>query len=212
MSTNLDLLSENADEVLATEPPYFDAWVRRHAGGRLDELQGFYAKQNGFLAFGRALRVFPAVLPADLLSLNRWNAPWLWRHTYGALAKDLLFFADDIFGGQFCIKQSKVFSFDPETGELEWLADDLDGWAARVLAETDYVTGRPIALEWQENFGVLDAAQRLIPTLLFMFGGEYSIANLTAKDAVTGMLIRGPIAKKTQHLPDGAKLRFVIED
>lgn len=37
------------------------------------------------------------------------------------------FFAEDVFGGQFCIKDSKVYTFDPETGSLGYLADDIEG-------------------------------------------------------------------------------------
>lgn len=39
----------------------------------------------------------------------------------------LPFFAEDVFGGQFCIKDSKVYTFDPETGSLGYLADDIEG-------------------------------------------------------------------------------------
>lgn len=210
--TSTELLLENAGERLAEGPCYLDSWVRRHAGARLADLEQMYAVRNGFLAFDRALRVFPAVRPVHPLSLSGWNKPRLWRDTYGSLADGILFFADDIFGGQFCIKGGKVFVFEPETGALEWLADDLDGWAARIMADTDLYTGRPLARAWQKKNGLLDPAQRLIPTLLFTLGGEFTVDNLVAKDAVTGMRIRGPIAQKIHDLPDGTKIRFVIED
>lgn len=209
---NLNLLLESANEILSAAPPDLDDWTTQHAGARLPKFEHLYRHKNGFLAFDRALRFFAADPHAHDLSLSRWNSPQLWRDTYGSLADDLLFFADDIFGGQFCIKDSKVFSFEPETGTLEWLADDLEGWAALILAETDYYTGRPIALAWQEQFGVLDPTKRLIPTLLFTLGGEFSLPNLSAKDAVLGMKIRGPIAQKIHAFPEGTKIRFVIED
>jgi len=212
MNTSTQQLLAGAGEGLAQTPCYFDAWVRRHAGARLAELELLYAAKNGFLAFDRALRVFPAVRPAQPLSLSGWNKPRLWRDTYGSLAEGLLFFADDIFGGQFCIKDSKVFVFEPETGAVEWLADDLEGWAAMMLAETDLYTGRPLALAWQDKFGALDPAQRLIPTLLFTLGGEFSVDNLVAKDAAKGMRIRGPIAQQIHNLPDGTQIQLVVKE
>lgn len=210
--SKLNLLIESASEIVSAAPLVLDDWSTQHAGARLPELECMYGQKNGFLAFDRALRFFAADPDAHDLSVSRWNSPGLWRDHYGSLADDLLFFADDIFGGQFCIKDSKVFSFEPETGTLEWLADDLEGWAALMLDETDYYTGRPIASAWQEQFGVLDPTQRLIPTLLFTLGGEFSLPNLSPKDAVLGMQIRGPIAQKIHGFPDGTKVRFVIED
>jgi len=209
---NLNLLLEAANEIVSAAPPALDGWTTRHADARLAELEHLYSHKNGFLAFDRALRFFAADPHAHDLSLSRWNSPRLWRDHYGNLADDLLFFADDIFGGQFCLKEGGVFTFEPETGTLERLADDLDGWAALMLTETDYYTGRPLAAAWQERFGVLEPTQRLISTLLFTLGGEFSLANLSAKDATLGMKIRGPIAQKISGLPEGTKIRFVIED
>lgn len=208
----LNLLLESANEIISAAPPELDGWTTQHAGARLPELEYIYRHKNGFLAFDRALRFFAADPRVHDLSVSRWNSPRLWRDHYGSLADGLLFFADDIFGGQFCIKDDEVFAFEPETGALEHLADDLEGWAALMLTETDYHTGRPLALDWQEQFGALEPTQRLIPTLLFNLGGEYSLANLVVKDATVGMLIRGPIAQKIDGIPDGTKIRFVITD
>ena len=208
----LNLLLESANEIISATPPNLDGWITQHAGARLPELEYIYRHKNGFLAFDRALRFFAADPHVHDLSLSRWNSPRLWRDHYGSLADDLLFFADDIFGGQFCIREDGVFSFEPETGTLERLSDDLEGWAAVMLSETDYYTGRPLAVAWQEQFGVLEPTKRLIPTLLFTLGGEFSLANLSAKDATLGMQIRGPIAQKIHDFPEGTKIRFVIKD
>ncbi len=209
---NLTLLLDAAEPALASTPPYLDAWVRRHAGPPLDELESLYRERNGFLAFDRALRVFPAIPPAHMLSLNRWNGPRIWRDAYGGLADDLLFFADDIFGGQFCIQKGKILAFDPETAALEQLAEDLDGWIDVILSETDYRTGRPFALDWQAANGTIEPMQRLVPKQLFMLGGEYVLDNFYVLDAVEAMRFRGEVARQTHGLPDGAQVRFVITE
>lgn len=210
-----DLLTEvlkSADEALAPGPPYLGVAVRHWAGLRLAELEGLYRVRNGFFAFDRALRVFPAAPPDHLLSLNRWNELRLWRDAYGGLADNLLFFADDIFGVQFCVQEGAIFAFDPETAALEKLAEDLDGWIQVILSEVDYRTGRPFALDWQAANGTIEPTLRLVPKQLFMLGGEYTLDNFYALDAVEAMRFRGEIARQTQDLPDGAQVRLVITE
>jgi len=209
---SLTLLLDSAEPALGASPPYLGAWVRRHAGPRLAELESLYSERNGFLAFDRALRVFPAIPPAHALSINRWNGLRIWRDSYGRLANDLLFFADDIFGVQFCIQSGKIFTFDPETAALEQIAEDLAGWLAVILSETDYRTGRPFALDWQTANGLIEPTQRLVPKQLFMLGGDYVLTNFYVLDAVEAMRFRGDVAQQTQHLPDGAKVRFVVTE
>jgi len=209
---NLTVLLDAAEPALAVTPPYLDVWARRHAGPRIVELEDLYRERNGFLAFDRALRVFPAIPPAHLLSINRWNAPRIWRDAYGGLADDLLFFADDIFGGQFCIKKGKILVFDPETAALEEIAEDLDGWIKVIMDETDYRTGRPFAIDWQAAHGAIKLTQRLVPKQLFMLGGEYALDNLYVLEAVEAMRFRGEIARQTHDLPDGTQVRFVITE
>lgn len=212
MRSELTHLLEASEETLATAPPALDAWAQEHAGPRLTELECMYSQKNGFLAFDRALRVFSAVPGSHDLSINRWNSPRLWRDAYGGLADGPLFFADDIFGGQFCIQNGQVYAFDPETAALEFLAEDLEGWARVIMADTDYRTGRPFARAWQAALGALAPTQRLVPKQLFMLGGKYELENLYVLDAVRAMRFRGEVATQTHDLPDGAQVRFVITD
>ncbi|MDC0716130.1 hypothetical protein [Nannocystis bainbridge] len=168
--------------------------------------------RNGFLAFDRALRVFSAVAQVHPLSLTGWNGSTLWRDAYGPLVDDLVFFADDIFGGQFCIREDRIFLLDPETAVLELMAESLDGWAERVLEDTSYLTGQRLAHEWRTSFGPIELTQRLLPKLPFVTGGRFELENLYACDAVEGMRFRGELARQIQALPDGTPIRFVFRD
>ena len=167
--------------------------------------------KNGFYAFESALHVFPSGACRGI-SLEQWNSSALWRNEYDGLADELLFFAEDIFGGQFCIKHDGVYLFDPETGKCEKIAPDLEGWADSVLTDYDYLTGYPIAHRWQEKHGIIPPDHRLVPKIPFVAGGQFELSNLRLAEAVEGMKWRGNLARQIKDLPDGAKIQFEITD
>lgn len=167
------------------------------------ELMEMLAEVNGFYAFEAALHVFP-VKSDDHMDLVRWNSSTLWRHTYGSLADDLVFFAEDAFGGQFALADAGVVSFDPETGDAEWMAASLEGWAAVLLADYELLTGFPLAQEWQKRFGQLPVGARLLPKTPFVLGGEFAINNLFAGDAIEGMRMRGGVALQLRATQKGS--------
>lgn len=168
-------------------------------------------QKNGFLAFESSLHIFPCGTGQTPMSLEAWNDPGLWRSAYPDLPQSLVFFAEDAFGSQFGIQGHCVVSFDPETGELASLAADLDDWAATVLKEYEVLTGYPLGHAWQEEHGALPEGQRLVPKVPFVLGGEFSVDNLHALDAVQGMKLRGSIASQIRDLPDGTEVVFSVE-
>lgn len=144
------------------------------------------------------------------MGLRRWNDDHLWRSGYGDLAEGHLFFAEDIFGCQFAIKNETVFSFDPETGESVALAETLEGWAAALLEDYEVNTGYPLAHDWQLHNGPLSDGTRLVPKRPFVLGGEFSVENLYALDSVKGMRLRAELAVQLRDLPEGATVNFTV--
>ncbi|HLN16782.1 MAG TPA: hypothetical protein VK277_08540 [Acidimicrobiales bacterium] len=144
------------------------------------------------------------------MSVQLWNDQDLWRSSYDGMADGLLFFAEDIFGGQFAFCSEGVVSFDPETGDVERIATDLESWADRVLADYQLLTGFPVAHSWQELHGQLPPGMRLVPKRPFVLGGEFGPANLYALDAAEGMRFRGELATQIRDLPEGASVSFKI--
>lgn len=144
--------------------------------------------------------------------LCEWNDASSWRSNYQDLADGYLFFAEDVFGGQFAIDSSGevIVSFDPETARTEVVAVSVDDWAGAVLKDYDYLTGHSLAHSWQERNGKLRPAHRLLPKLPFVAGGKYEAENLYSADSVNGMRLRGDLAVQIRSLPDGAKIRFNI--
>ncbi|QGX41856.1 SMI1/KNR4 family protein [Permianibacter aggregans] len=182
------------------------------AGRRATELLCLLQKKNGFFAFESSLRVFSSVKSSQSYSLADWNSELLWRREYGDCVEDALFFAEDVFGGQFCIRNDEIYCFDPETGEFSYLANTVDDWARSVLSEYQLLTGQPLAHDWQKMHGSIPVLSRLVPKLPFVCGGEFSVENLIALDSVKGMRARGNLAMQIKDLPDGAQITFNITD
>jgi hypothetical protein len=178
----------------------------------IQRLIEFLRLRNGFFAFESALHVFPASLDSDVQSLYNWNRSELWKKHYGNLAKGILCFAEDVFGGQYCFHADRVFKFDPETGTLEDMASDLNEWAGRILSDWRTETGWPLAHEWQVRHGALAPGKRLVPRIPFVLGGAFDMANIQSMDAVRGMQVRGVLARQIHNLPDGSKIQFVISE
>jgi hypothetical protein len=175
-----------------------------------DQLFELLFHKNGFHAFESALHVFPSGSPgAPGWSLEEWNDRRMWIGSYGELVpQGALFFAEDVFGGQFALIDGAVFSFEPETAELTAFADDVDGWAEKILTDYNVSTGYPAAHDWQVQNGQILSGHRLIPRIPFVFGGTYTSENMILVEAVTAMRYRARTAVHIAELPDGAQLKF----
>lgn len=167
--------------------------------------------KNGFYAFYSALHVFPAGEGHVGLDVDTWNSPGLWRYEFGDLTDGVFFFAEDIFGEQFGIRNGRVERFNPEQANYTDFAADVEGWAAKILSSHRTETGWPLAKAWQSVHGPIPPGTRLLPAVPFFAGGEYTVENVNAVEAVEAMQYRGFIAMKTRHLPVGAKIVLDFE-
>ena len=175
-----------------------------------DDLAEVLSLRNGFVAFESALLVRGAGDgPHDLAS---WNAYPGWRGSYSGLADGIFFFAEDIFGGQFGLTEVAVVAFDPETGDRQVLAPDLESWAQGLLVDYASMTGFPLGHAWQQRFGALPMGRRLIPKTPFVLGGDFEVDNLYSVDAVVGMQVRAELAVQIRDLPDGAQVSYRVVD
>lgn len=175
-----------------------------------ERLFGALSEKNGFYAFESSLHVFPLAQRGQLsASLEAWNEPSCWKVSYGQLiTQRLLCFAEDVFGGQFCLSDAGIVRFDPETGAVKSVSNDLDTWAQLILDDYHLQTGYPLAHAWQLANGPLPVGKRLLPKKPFVIGGEYALENLFAIDAVAAMRLRGEIALQIAELPDGTEVEI----
>lgn len=176
------------------------------------ELRELLLVRNGFYAFESSLYVRPAFATDLHLGIVEWNSPTLWRCRYPDIPSEACFFAEDVFGGQFCDISSKIYRFDPETGEFEEHSPDLLEWASIILSDYDSEVGYPLAHEWQTTHGTLPPEHRLIPRVPFVLGGDYAAGNLLCLSTTRGMLRRSELAALIQDLPDGSTIQFSITD
>jgi hypothetical protein len=202
----LKLASIGSKEILTAPLPAEEHKLSSWGWG--SALFDWLSKKNGFYAFESALHIFPLGTKDGVTDVERWNSAELWRDTYGDLAEGYLFFGEDVFGNQFCLKQDGIGSFDAETAEVTHLANNLSDWAKLVLKQYELHTGYPLAHRWQLANRPLQPEERLIPRMPFVTGGPYDIENLHAIDSVKGMRGRGKLAVQIQSLPDGAQLQL----
>ena len=181
-----------------------------HALGK--ELLELLCAKNGFFAYERALLVRPLHGTGDVLGALEWNSPELWKATYDLDMSEVLFFAEDVFGNQYGIRQKDVCYFYAETGDFAHVSDSLRGWCRAVLNDAAVRTSHPLARCWQAENGPIPGGHRLAPKLPFVCGGTYSIDNLYLTRDLKAMQFYGSIASQIRHVPDGGSIRFKITE
>jgi hypothetical protein len=176
----------------------------------LEQLNIVLKEKNGFYVFESALHVFPSISSDNQIGIIEWNETSLWKTYYNCDLSNVTFFAEDIFGNQFCIKDKTICLFDVESMSFEYLATSMEEWAELIIYNYDMLTGFKVANEWQQLNGVLPTKQRLLPKIPFILGGEYSLNNLYTSDAIEGMRFRASIANQIKDLPDGVPIKISI--
>ena len=193
--------SESAISSLATV-----AGAVRLAG----ELSALLADNNGFYAFESALLVRPLDNERSPLGVLQWNHPRLWRGEYKIDLGRSVYFSEDIFGIQFCLKDDSIHSFDPETGKFTRVANTLEEWAHLILENHRLRTGWPLAHQWQVQHGPLPLGVRLLPKVPFVCNGAFAIENLYILNDAEGMRFRASLANQLVGVPDGTAVVFKI--
>lgn len=209
MGPNQAKLLEISSGPLAEKP---EANTTVYPGDAAPGLSDLLTARNGFFAFENALHVYPIGDRSAAIELTAWNAPDGWRSAYDADLAQAVFFAQDVFGGQFCFLGGRIRMFNPETAEFEDLAATLEEWAKQVLSDYDYLTGHSLAHSWQVLHGALPPEQRLVPIRPFVLGGAYDVENLHALEATKSMALRADLSNQIADLPDGASVRYSVRD
>ena len=127
---------------------------------------------------------------------------------FGDDSRGLFFFAEDVFGYQFAIHGDVIVRFDAETGSRAELASSVEDFADQLLDDYNYLTGYPLARQWQEVNGPLKPGQRLVAVQPFVLGGAFAIDNLRVMQDYDGMMARAALARQLRGKPDGTKFRI----
>ena len=178
------------------------------------ELLDMLEKRNGFYAFDDSLHVFP-LGGSHTQELRKWNESEGWKSEYDIDLSDVVFFAEDLFGEQFALRENEatIFRFDPELGELEKHSDNLRAWARTINEDADFETGQSVAQTWQTKTGALAIGKRLMPAVPFCCEeSSYDIESLRLVDAYEMMHFRAQLASQIRTLPDGAPINIEIPE
>ena len=168
-------------------------------------------ERNGFLALKSLVYICPLSGNRldDEYNIKLWNAPNLWKDNYSGAADNILCFDADLFGNQYCVMDNKIYLFDAETAELEYMADTLGEWAAMIIKD-DYWSGHSRAQEWQASHGSVQSNNRLLPKTPFILGGEFKLDNLYSCEHVQSIKYRGDMYVQMRDLIDGTQIQFEI--
>lgn len=181
--------------------PELDRWG---AAGR--QLAGLLSARNGFYAFADALLVRPWQHATAPLGLKQWNESACWKGCYQTDLSETFCFAEDLFGGQFAIREESICLFDPETVDFTPMFSSLDEWIDAVLSDPNLRLGRSLAEDWSKARGPIRRGARLLPGVPFVCGGGFVVDNLRPIEEAEGMRFRAQIANQIQDLPDGAEI------
>lgn len=205
------LLSISSEAIVHQLPDFAEVQAVLGAWSSLGrELGEVLCIRNGFWVYESSLLVRPFKNQIAPLGLSEWNEGNLWKNLYAVDLDHVLFFAEDAFGSQYCLKDDTVCFFDPETGLFETLGNSLDVWARIVTEDFDYRTGYPLAHAWQTQNHPLGHGTRLLPKLPFVLGGKYELNNLYVNNDVDGMVFRASVANQIRDVPDGGHIVLEI--
>jgi hypothetical protein len=205
------LLSLSSDAISKAKPSLSGFAHDQNCRTGTNELSRVLSKKNGFWCFEKALHVYAAD-PAVSQNIVDWNRAEGWRSAYANLAKNALFFAQDIFGFQFYILEKNVFQFDTETGESELLGASIEDWASLILSDYAFYSGYPIAHEWQTKHGAIQGINRLMAKTPFFLGGEFNVNNLYEMSPYKMAELRASIYLQTKDLSEGEQVKIVYKD
>jgi|SRR6185437_8911460 len=211
MSERLTKLLQISSPAIASAPSKDELRSLAASEPVLKQLCALLSDKNGFFAFESALLVRPLSYENQPFGITQWNKSDLWKDQYKIDLRHIICFAEDVFGTQFCVKDSLVYSFDPETGRFRKIADSIEGWARWLLDKYQVTTAWPLARQWQTEYGPLEPGMRLLPKVPFVCNGKFSIENLYKLNDTEGMRFRASIANQLIDVPDGASVILKID-
>jgi len=164
----------------------------------------FMAKFNGGMFFEDALMFYPETgSKYSLIDLNLYL-----MEKFSFLTKETMFFAQDIFGNQFCFKNNQIFLFFIESGELEYVANKFNEFLEILEEEYDYLTGVAVKKEWEDSHVQLKFGERLCPKKPFILGGGYELDNFYNIETYNNLDYNSNIAIQLYGIPDKTKVKI----
>ncbi|MFZ7134924.1 hypothetical protein ACLSZP_06790 [Avibacterium avium] len=166
------------------------------------KIKALFDEFNAYQAFEGALRI-SCWQESGFRNISGWD-----NFMRENICKNTFFFADNILGDGFCLKNDLFFKYDFETGELEFMGEDLEQFSKTLLLDYNYFTAYSLAKEWQMKNGIITSKEILLPKIPFVLGGGYKYDNLVKKNMKDGLEKKIKIKKTLENIPDGKKIAF----
>lgn len=183
-----------------------------------DKLKPLYSRFKGGYLYHRSLLIRPLVSTPEVRSVFEWNKPELWKRLMPDNFPDLsdvFFFAEDLLGTQWGIKDDRIVYWDQESFEnFEDFGATVDDWAKAILSDSETFTASPAAILWEREHGELPDGKRLMPFTPIYLGGDFDPYNLHAIDEFLNMGYRYEIAVQftAADLNEGDSITYEFED
>jgi hypothetical protein len=147
-------------------------------------------------------------------SISTWNSSE-WKSAYGEIAKNLIFFAEDIFGDQygyrFRASDSELVKFFVEGGKVELVHGGIDELIrAFITPQKSSLIDYSLA---EKAFCVgkhPTAGQHLAFRLPLITGGDYTVENLHVESVEMHLGLLAQMSVKNLQLPDGTQIRRFV--
>ncbi len=167
---------------------------------------------GGFAIFDGALRFFSISMEPEARNVIIWNKDETWKHAYrkyAYVAESFWCFGEDVFGNQYCFKDSGVYLFDSDTAEFKYLAATFTEWLKLVFKRPALYSGQAVAASWNVRHGQdnpLTPDRILVMIVPFASGGMYELKNLFPMEAVKSMVGKSDLARS--HYYDFGRYAF----
>ncbi|MBO6102756.1 MAG: hypothetical protein J6P03_05830 [Opitutales bacterium] len=146
-------------------------------------------------------------------SIDDWNNPKLWKNKFPSEdIKDIYFFADNILSYQYGVLNEDIVMLNPEDSSIEKVASSIDEWFSIITSDSVTYLYCDILEEWENKNGRVLLGERLIPSLPFILGGDYSLDNFVKCTEVEAMDYYSQFAKKLHNLQDGSRVSLKFEE
>ncbi|HEX6103953.1 MAG TPA: hypothetical protein VFZ26_00130 [Gemmatimonadales bacterium] len=181
--------------------------------GILDRLPGELAAalraRNGCVAFQGGLHVRGATRAPVWHSLrDAWEGPDALHRLFPEVRTDDVPFAEDAFGDQFLVRDGRVLRVSGELGELSVVADSLESFFTRLLADPEEMLDYAPLLGFLSDGGRLQPGQLLAAYPPFALEAEGAERELRPADALERRRLLAELAGRLHGLPDGTEVRL----
>lgn len=163
---------------------------------------------NGGIAYGGAIRVFPAYRVPQLPTIGDWNDPPLWKNSYGSLIRsDLTVFCEDAFGVQFAIgTDGLVTRIWNETAEAECLGMRFQEFFNVIHNDPVGTISLDLYQSAEQSLGPLPLSEHFAFKIETALGGKAAVENVMRMGSVMHMRACGGIARQIKSMPIGTKV------